>query len=679
MRRIWVLCVFFLMTAGAAWAATSVARRPSSEHPPASGLRSSQRDSVLFGDKKLEAGAGRDSSGSVKAFRFADKRTGTALSISVYVGPHSRAKTLVVGIFAATAGGPGRLVASGSLSGPKPRAWNTAMIKSVAVKAGSAYWVAVLAKGGTLYFRERRNGSCISESYAKVHFTALRASGQLSSVKGRQSHACPISAYVSGRLSASGRGAPKKSGNPNTVTNPPPPSRFNTGLPVISGTAQEGDTLTTTNGTWSNSPTSYSYQWQACSAACTNITGATGSSYVLQASDVGKTIDVVVTATTADGSGSATSPQTQTVTAPGTEQSIAFWLAWSGAIQESQIPWNAVTQVDLFALKTTDGTALDATSNGLSNMNVSAWVSMIHQHGKLAMISIGGSNDQDWVDACNTTNVSGFTTNLVHYMVSNGFDGVDIDIESSPSNWATCVQAIYNAAHAATTQAGKTPIVSTDVDESYMDSDVAKFYQYADQFNLMYYGDPAGSWNCGAGAPYGTCATVNTSVQKLHTTGHVPYDQMVLGFSPGGGQAQCCYKDLATTNALVSGPIMSIPVSSIPTAIPAGNIVLTTTQNPPTDYQWLTTSGAAACSSDCSIPITGAPSWGSGTTANYSYPSDSYVQNAYAGPWDCGNFARYAAANGLEGVMIWDLQEEAGQHNNQFPCFNQVAPYIASP
>ena len=79
---------------------------------------------------------------------------------------------------------------------------------------------------------------------------------------------------------------------------PSPPS--NTGLPVVSGVAQQGQTLTASNGSWTGSPTSFGYRWRDCDASgnsCVDISGATGSSYLLQAGDVGHTLRVVVTAT----------------------------------------------------------------------------------------------------------------------------------------------------------------------------------------------------------------------------------------------------------------------------------------------------------------------------------------------------------------------------------------------
>ena len=75
--------------------------------------------------------------------------------------------------------------------------------------------------------------------------------------------------------------------------------------------------MTTTNGSWSGSPTSYSYQWQDCDASgnnCTVIAGATLGSYVLTSGDVGDTIRAVVTASNAGGSGSASSAQSAVVT-----------------------------------------------------------------------------------------------------------------------------------------------------------------------------------------------------------------------------------------------------------------------------------------------------------------------------------------------------------------------------
>ena len=62
--------------------------------------------------------------------------------------------------------------------------------------------------------------------------------------------------------------------------------------------ASVGETLTAQNGTWSNSPTAFQYQWQRCNAsgaACANIAGATEKTYLLTPADAGRTMRVRVT------------------------------------------------------------------------------------------------------------------------------------------------------------------------------------------------------------------------------------------------------------------------------------------------------------------------------------------------------------------------------------------------
>ena len=93
----------------------------------------------------------------------------------------------------------------------------------------------------------------------------------------------------------------------------------NTGLPTITGTTKEGQTLTSAPGSWTNSPTGYSYQWERCSAAgtsCGNVPEATGTSYALTGADVGSTLRLAVTAKNAHGTGgTATSEPTGVVSA----------------------------------------------------------------------------------------------------------------------------------------------------------------------------------------------------------------------------------------------------------------------------------------------------------------------------------------------------------------------------
>jgi len=78
----------------------------------------------------------------------------------------------------------------------------------------------------------------------------------------------------------------------------------NTAAPQIQGTPTQGQTVTCTQGTWTNSPTGFSFVWQRNGSP---IAGATSSSYIIQAADVGQNLTCVVTASNAAGSGQATS------------------------------------------------------------------------------------------------------------------------------------------------------------------------------------------------------------------------------------------------------------------------------------------------------------------------------------------------------------------------------------
>jgi hypothetical protein len=79
-----------------------------------------------------------------------------------------------------------------------------------------------------------------------------------------------------------------------------------------------GQALTASDGTWSNTPTSFAYQWLRCNSggnSCGSVANGTLKTYTLVGADAGHTMRVRVTATNADGSNAAQSDQTATVAA----------------------------------------------------------------------------------------------------------------------------------------------------------------------------------------------------------------------------------------------------------------------------------------------------------------------------------------------------------------------------
>ena len=172
--------------------------------------------------------------------------------------------------------------------------------------------------------------------------------------------------------------------NQRSFATPP----VNTVLPVISGTAALGQTLSTTDGTWTGtSPITFAYQWQR---GVTNIGGATSSTYTVQAADFGFTLRCVVTATNAASSVSANSADTATI--PFVQELWSWGDNYGGALGQNidqyvnrsspvQIgaltTWYKVDGGSLFAVATkTDGTMWSWGRNnyGQLGLNISQYV-----------------------------------------------------------------------------------------------------------------------------------------------------------------------------------------------------------------------------------------------------------------------------------------------------------------
>jgi hypothetical protein len=111
-------------------------------------------------------------------------------------------------------------------------------------------------------------------------------------------------------------------------------------LPAITGTTTEGETLSSSTGTWTNAPESYAYQWMRALTdggeplldgdgrpLGVEISGATNSTYELTADDVGEFIFVDVTATNRSGSASISSDATTLVAAAGGAAAILLMMA----------------------------------------------------------------------------------------------------------------------------------------------------------------------------------------------------------------------------------------------------------------------------------------------------------------------------------------------------------------
>ncbi len=164
---------------------------------------------VLLGNQDVANYLDSTAGGSAAAFQYTAARDGRARGIELHVDAGTTATKLFLGLYADADGKPGSLVTSGSLSPPKPGAWNAVPVRSTLIKSGARYWIAMLSAGGALNYPDTSGGTARSYFDTRTGLTSLPS--QYS--PGTSYPLSPASAFVTG-IARGGPMAPRGTSSP---------------------------------------------------------------------------------------------------------------------------------------------------------------------------------------------------------------------------------------------------------------------------------------------------------------------------------------------------------------------------------------------------------------------------------------------------------------------------------
>ena len=171
----------------------------------------------------------------------------------------------------------------------------------------------------------------------------------------------------------------------------------------------------------------------------------------------------------------------------------AYYAGWMQSyLPPSAIDFGAVTHIMHFSIEPSGaGGGIGGTGNGITAASSQAIITAAHAAGKKVLITCGGYGaDGGFVTSTSSGNVNTFVANLVNFVVSNGYDGIDIDWEpvTSPSQFAVFIPKLRAALNAAKPGLLLTIAVVPD------DESVVSVASSFDQINIMTY-DLSGAWS----------------------------------------------------------------------------------------------------------------------------------------------------------------------------------------
>lgn len=321
----------------------------------------------------------------------------------------------------------------------------------------------------------------------------------------------------------------------------------------------------------------------------------------------------------------------------------AYYAGWmQNYLPADQVDFRAMTHVIHFALvPRTDGT-LDSDTNGISLVNSADVITRAHKIGTKVLISIGGENSASgFRGATSEVNRPRLITNLVKFVRSRGYDGVDLDWEPLEAPDTRQYTRLVGDLRKALDAFPRRPLLTAAVGSQ---PDLFALLQSDfDQINLMTYSF-SGAW---PGWLTWYNAPINDGGHRFPSTGQLApsADGMVHDFLSHGviasklGIGICFYGCVWSGGDGTSTGGATLPWQSwktAPTVTTASYSEIMSKYYQPQRYFWDTNAQSAYLSIDKPVP-----------------PNDKFI--SYDDPTACRAKIAYARQKCLGGVIIWEL------------------------
>ena len=350
-----------------------------------------------------------------------------------------------------------------------------------------------------------------------------------------------------------------------------------------------------------------------------------------------------------------------------------------GTMPASEIDFSVVTHLIHFSLLPNSDGTLDTNVNGITAARSADVVGRAHQAGRKVLICVGGAGSEPgFQGASSPANLGLLVTNLVTFMTSFAYDGIDIDWEPLPSVDFNQYTNLVIALRSALNQFSPVKLLTVAAAASppYPDFSNDEFVMYAgiqnqlDQINLMTYdlSGPYAGWVTWFNSPiYDGGATFPKSTRRLPSI-----DAPVNSFLSNGVSAAklgvgtpfygvVWRGGAGTSTGGVTIPQQSWTTAPTVTAVPFSTIISNYYQS--NWYHWDTAAQSAYLE-----------------VSNVISTNDEFI--SYDDEHSTEAKVSYARNHALGGLMIWELSQDylaTAATGQRHPLLQSVKQALAAP